>query len=213
MVTRAADGAKPKLVCDACGGTSPKVTLPSMASAEKRYSAQQVREILRRAQTEDGGRGTRGDEPGLTAAELLDNAKDLGFSTKDVHGALVSFEEEQKLAVAEQELRQLSYRSLSSHAIVFASVFAALLFFGVFALAAKPVGAVMLLWGVFVLLKLRGALFPDPDKLRESAKQRLLAQQLKHSGKQLGTALATGAAKLMALSAQKIDEGVKQLDK
>ncbi len=213
MVTRAADGAKRKLTCDACDKPSPKATLPSMASAEKRYSAQQVREILRRAQTSDGGRETRGDEPGLTAAELLENAKDLGFSTRDVHGALVSYEQEQKLTVAEQELRQLSYRSVSSHAIVFASVLAALLYFGVFALAAQPVGALMLLWGVFVLLKLRGALFPDPDKLRESAKQRLVAQQLKQSGKQLGTALATGAAKLMALSAQKIDEGVKQLDK
>jgi hypothetical protein len=213
MVTRAADGAKPKLTCDACGGTSPKVTLRSMASAEKRYSAQQVREILRRAQTDEKGRAVGSDEPGLTAAELLDNAKDLGFSTRDVHGALLAYEEDQKLVVAEQELRQLSYRSLSTHAVVYLSVLGALMFFGVLALSAKPLGAVMLVWGMMLLLKLRGVLFPDPDKLRESAKQRLVSQQLKQSGKQLGSALATGAAKLMALSAQKIDQGVKQLDK
>ena len=89
----------------------------------------------------------------------------------------------------------------------------ALTVFGAGASLGTPLLVVMMLWATMFLLQLRGALFPDPDKLRAAAKQRLLSQQLKHSGKQLGTALATGAAKLMALSAQKIDQGVKQLDK
>jgi hypothetical protein len=184
-----------------------------MASEQKRYPAAEVREILRRAQHKETPTSTKAEREGLSAAELLDNARDLGFSPQAIESALVEHEQDQKLQCAEQEIRQLSYRRLSTHAIFFGALLAALTVLGAWASLGTPLAVGMILWGTLLLLQLRGALFPNPDVLREQAKQRLLSQQLKHSGKQLGTALATGAAKLMALSAQKIDEGVKQLDK
>ena len=84
---------------------------------------------------------------------------------------------------------------------------------GAWAAAGTPLALIMILWATLFLLQVRGALFPNPEALREQAKRRISARKLKESGKQLGSALASGAAKLMALSAQKIDEGVKQLDK
>ena len=187
-------------------------TTAIMASAEKRYAAAQVRDILRRAQQKDAAKVSQ-DADGLSAKELIENAKDLGFSTRDVQTALVEYEDEQRVTVAAQEIRQLQYRRLSTHAIFFAALLGALTVFGAWASLGTPLLVVMMLWATMFLLQLRGALFPNPDQLRAAAKQRLLSQQLKHSGKQLGTALATGAAKLMEFSAQKIDQGVKQLDK
>ncbi len=184
-----------------------------MASSEKRYAAADVREILRRAQKKESREASRGEPDGLSATELVENAKELGFSAKDVQTAVVDFEQDQEVIVAEAELRQLAYRQISTHAIVYLTFLAVLTATGAWAAAGTPLLIVAILWATLFLLKLRGALFPDPDKLRERAKQRVVSQKLKESGKQLGSALATGAAKLMALSAQKIDEGVKQLDK
>lgn len=188
-------------------------TTDIMASGEKRYAAAEVREILRRAQQKDSRSAGLAASDGLSAAELVDTAKDLGFSPHDVQTALTEFEGDRQVLVAERELRQLAYRRLSTHAIVYLSFLAVLTAVGAWAAAGTPLLVAAIVWAMLFLLQVRGALFPDPDKLRVQAKQRLVSRQLKESGKQLGTALATGAAKLMALSAQKIDEGVKQLDK
>lgn len=184
-----------------------------MATEQKRYAAAEVRDILRRAEQQNKPTLAAGDSTGLSAAELLDNAKDLGFSTQDVQTALVEYEQQREITVAEQELRQLSYRRLSTHAIFLTAVLGTLTVLGAWAAAGTPLALVMILWATLFLLQVRGALFPNPEALREQAKRRISARKLKESGKQLGSALASGAAKLMALSAQKIDEGVKQLDK
>ncbi|HMU37620.1 MAG TPA: hypothetical protein PKE31_01280 [Pseudomonadota bacterium] len=183
-----------------------------MASGEKRFEPAEVRDILRRAQQRDRALSRQSETAGLTAQELLENAKELGFSGQDMQQALAEFEADREELTAQQEIRQLAYRRLSTHAVVYVSILALLT-----ATSAWSVGLPLLipaiLWGMLLLFQLRGTLFPDPDKLREQAKQRILTQKLKTSGKQFGTALATGAAKLLELSAKKIDAGVKQLDK
>lgn len=212
MVTRrgvVAKSAQPgRLRAERCRGHTTDI----MASGEKRYAAADVREILRRAQHKDS-LAVRSDSAGLSEAELLENAKELGFSPQDVKTAMVAFDEDRQVGVAASELRQLAYRRLSTHAIVYLSFLAILTATGAWAAAGTPLFVVAIVWAMLFLFQLRGALFPDPDKLREAARQWLLSRKLKESGKQFGTALATGAAKLLTLSAQKIDEGVKQLDK
>lgn len=185
-----------------------------MTSDQKRYQSADVRDILRRA-----GRAGRSDqggstaETGLSALELVENAKELGFSGSEVQQALVEFEKDREVTEAQQQVRQIYYRRVSTHAVVFLSVLGLLTVAGAFAAAGTPLYVAAILWGMLFLLQLRGAFFPDPDKLRQEAKQRVLTQKLKDSGKQLGTALATGAAKLMEFSAKKIDQSVKHLDK
>ena len=59
--------------------------------------------------------------------------------------------------------------------------------------------------------ELRAALFPHPDGLRKRAKARILTKRLKASGRDFSEALQSGAAKLLATSAKKIDAGVEKL--
>lgn len=191
-----------------------------MAEAQQRYRPEEIREILRRAQRREEGNGpappgeagaAAAEEEGLSARELIETAREVGFAEDQVAQALVQYEGERQLLQAQKELRQLSYRRLSTHAINYLLVNG--LLFGVNLWLGPPFWflAPLLFWGVFLLFHLRAALFPDPDRLRERARRRLAQRRLKESGKEFGHAVTRGAAELLSVTAKKIDAEVDRL--
>lgn len=183
-----------------------------MTSGERRYGPAEVREILRRVQRPEHDQaqtGGRADE-GLSERELLETAREVGYTEAEVRTALVRYEGEQELVRYEREVQQLRRRGLSTHAIWY------LVLNGLVAGVNLTVGPPLffwiplLLWGLFLLLHVRGVLFPDPDRLREQAQQRQTRQRLKESSQQLGHALGRGAAELMEATARRIEGALEQ---
>jgi hypothetical protein len=180
-----------------------------MAIEKRRYNDQELREVLQRVQRV--AKETHpGAHDGLSAKELVETAQELGYSEQEATTALVQYEEDQRMTRAESELRQIGYRRLSGHFIAWTVVNAGLLIGGVW--AGHPAWLIVLmgLWTTAILVQLRGALFPHPDGLRASAKKRLVDQAYNHSKQQFTTSVKAGTAKLLSLSAAKIDE---KLDK
>lgn len=180
-----------------------------MSTGERRYSQAEVREILRRVQQPAADTAASG---GLSAAELIETAGEVGFTKEQVSTALVQYEGDRRLAESQAELRQLSYRRLTGHFLWYLVVNGAVLGLTLNT-AALPVAVVLgCLWGVVLLLHLRGALFPDPDRLRERAQRRLAQRQLKESTAEFGKALSKGAARLLSATAKRIDREAERLE-
>jgi len=182
-----------------------------MATENRRYSPQEVAAVLSRAQRDE--REQPGAEPaGLSRGELLETARELGFSEAQVAKALLQHEEEARILRAQKELRQLSYRRFSGHLIFFLFVN------GVLGLSKAWTGfplwllAVCGLWMTWLLLHLRAAVLPDPDRLRLQARKRIAMQDLKESGREFQESLTAGATKLLSLSAKTIDKGMAKLN-
>jgi len=186
-----------------------------MASSERRYSAAEAREILRRAQRQESPQAlTKSDEADrLTSKELVETAREVGFTEAQMETAIAEYDGDVELARAQRELRQLSYRRVSGHLIVLLTALSIATLAGAFSGGSMWVAAPWVAWCLLFLLHLRSAVFPEPEALREQARKRLLNQKLKASGKQLGTALTRGATELMSLSAKKIDDVVSRLPK
>lgn len=151
------------------------------------------------------------ESAGMSRAELLETAREVGFDEQKVTLALVEYEEDRRLAQAAGELRQLSYRRFSGHLILVMLANALFAATGVWAGAPLWLVLVMVVWGALLLSHLRGVLFPDPDRLRERARSRLAQQRLKQSSREFGQALSHGAAKLLSATAKKIDKHAERL--
>lgn len=185
---------------------------------ERHYSAQELAEVLRRAQRKEqteaappaAGSAT-GSALGMSRAELLETAREVGFDEQQVTLALVEYEEDRRLSTAAAELRQISYRRFSTHLIVVALINALLAATGVWAGSPMWLVVIMVVWGALLLSHLRGVVFPDPDRLREKARSRLAQQRLKQSTREFGNALSHGAAKLLSATAKTIDKHTERL--
>lgn len=185
-----------------------------MPSENKRYSPQEVRAVLSRASRADREHPhTEKQQTGLTRPEVMEVAQELGFSEADTVKALAQHDEEERIAGATQDLRQLSYRRFSGHLILFLFLNGILGLAGVWSTRPLWLLVVMGLWVTWLLLHLRGALFPDPEALRRRARQRLADEELRHGGRELKRSVTAGAAKLLSLSAKTIDKGVEKLPK
>lgn len=182
-----------------------------MTIEKRRYNEQELREVLRRVQRASSPSSNQASErEGLTARELVETAQELGYSEKEMTTALVQFEEEQRLAHAVAELRQLSYRRVSGNFIAWTVVNSALWLFGVWASHPPWLIVIMGLWTLWLLLQLRGALFPHPDGLRQAAKKRIVDQEFSKSRREFTDSVKAGTAKLLSMSAKKIDEKVEK---
>jgi hypothetical protein len=189
---------------------------PPAKPAERQYTNQEIAEVLRRAERRQQKSlappgGAAGAEAGLTRSELLETAREVGVDEQHVALALVEYEEDQKLARAAGELRQLAYRRFTGHLIVAAVVSGALAAGGAFAGSPLWLMLLMVAWGGLLLWHLRAVVLPDPDALRERARQRLVQQRLKESSRELGRALSSGAAKLFSATAKKIDAHIERM--
>ena len=184
------------------------------ATRNRPYSPAQAQAILRLAekrQEASRGRAVSTDDTALSAGELIETGRELGLSPEHVQAALVQFDEEDELAREQGELRQLAYRGVAGHLTVFSIVQALLWVTGVWAGGPQWLLVLTVVWAGLLLLQLRAALFPHPDGLRKRAKARILTKRLKASGRDFSEALQSGAAKLLATSAKKIDAGVEKL--
>jgi hypothetical protein len=185
--------------------------------SEKRYSSAEARAILQRAEKRTEPResslAARAGDEGLSPSEIIETARELGISEQQAALALREHDEDRELVQAEAELKQLAGRRVFGHAIAFSVTQALLALFGVWSLAPRPLWLLVTttLWVGGLLWALRAAWLPDPDQLRERAKARLLRRRLKASTREFGEAVQSGAAKLLSVSAKKIDEGVERL--
>lgn len=182
---------------------------------ERRYSAAEARAIIARAEQRSQSLALRNTDESLSSAEVLETARELGIDAEQAQLALRDHEDERELAQAEAELRQLSYRRLSGHVIAFAFTQALIALFGLWSVAQRPLWllAMTAVWLAGLAVALRAAVFPNPDSLRERAKARILRRRLRDSTRDFGQALQSGAAKLLTVSAKKLDEGVERLTK
>lgn len=135
--------------------------------AERTYTDEQVREILRRAVERSDGPG------GIDREDLIAAAADVGIPADAVHTAIVELERESELKEELTKLRGERRRSLASNFGSWAIVSSGLLgidwatgdgwwFFW-------PVGG----WGVLLLLELKGLLLANPTRDQEAAARRL----------------------------------------
>lgn len=171
-------------------------------ATERRYSQNEVREILRRAQSTDT---VEKDDHGLSRQELLETAREVGLNEAAVSTALARYDSEQELSRYENEARALGQRAFVTHAIVYICVGALLV--GINLMAGGPLWCwiPLLAWGLGLLLHLRGAVSPHPDRLRKRALRRQARERLRSSSKHLGHALSEGAAALMSATARRIE--------
>ncbi len=181
-----------------------------MSDDNRRYNEVEMREVLRRVQ-QRGHVGQDDQAAGLTGGELIETAKEVGFTEAEVGAALVEYEGDRRIAETQQELRQISYRRLSAHSINFLMINGALL--GLNLWMGPPLWFLvpLLIWGVLLLYHMRAAFFPDPDRLRERARARQERRRLKESGKEFGHALTKGAAQLLSVTAKRIDKEVERI--
>jgi hypothetical protein len=171
-----------------------------MSSAERRYGAHELREILKRAERREPAPE---EAQGLTRSELLEIGREVGVSEEQMTTALARYDSEQELLWAEAEVQQLMRRGFVTHLIAFVWVGAAL---GLLSLwAGPPILIPMLLWALGLTLHVRSAFFPDPDALRIAARKRLVRQRLRDSSRHFGEALADGAARVLSAAAERLD--------
>ena len=180
---------------------------------QRRYSSAEARAIIARAEQRTQSLARRGDEDGLSHSEILETARELGIDEGQAALALRDHEEDREITQAEAELKQLAGRRLFGHVIAFSVTQALIAIAGLWTLAQRPLWLLVMtvLWLGGLLLALRAAWFPDPDRLRERAKSRVLRKRLKASTREFGEAVQTGAAKLLSVSAKKLDQGVELL--
>ncbi len=175
---------------------------------QRRYSEQDLREVLRRVQqisTENtASASVLGEGFSFSHKEVIETAKELGYSEGQAVTALVQFEEEHRLLRAERELRQIGYRRLTGHFVSLLSINSILFLTGVWDKRPLWLAVMMALWVTWLLFHLRGALFPNPDALRARARRRLLKEQLKESSREFTHSVTAGAAKLLSRAAQKL---------
>lgn len=183
-----------------------------MPTEKRRYNEQELREVLRRAERTASETQRPPELDGLTEQEVVETAQELGFSQRETTTALAQYEEEQRLTRAEAELRQLSYRRVSGNFIAWAAANAGLWLGGVWAGNPPWLIVLMGLWTLWLLVQLRSALFPHPDRLRLAAKKRIVDMELQKSSREFASSVKSGTAKLLSLSAQKIDEKMGKLD-
>lgn len=182
-----------------------------MTIEKRRYNEQELREVLRRVQRASSPTSPATSErDGLTARELVETAQELGYTEKEMTTALVQFDQEQRLAHAEAELRQLSYRRVSGNFIAWTVANSGLWLAGLWASHPAWLIIVMGLWTLWLLLQLRSALFPHPDTLRQAAKKRIVDKELSKSRREFTESVKAGTAKLLSMSAKKIDEKVEK---
>lgn len=181
--------------------------------SEKRYSSAEARAILQRAEQRTQSQVPRERDDGLSESEVVETARELGISEQQAMLALREHDEDRELVQAESELKQLASRRVFGHVIFFSVSQALLALFGLWSVLPRPLWLLALttVWVGGLLWALRAAWFPDPDRLREQAKARLLRKRLKASTREFGEAVQSGAAKLLAVSAKKLDEGVERL--
>ena len=181
--------------------------------SEKRYSSAEARAILQRADQRSQSIARRSNDEGLSQAEILETARELGIDEQHAALALRDHEEDHALGQAESELKQLASRRVMGHVIAFSVTQALIALFGLWSVVQRPLWLLVLttLWLGGILWALRAAWFPDPDRLREQAKARLLRKRLKASTREFGEAVQSGAAKLLSVSAKKLDESVERL--
>lgn len=180
---------------------------------QRRYSSAEARAIIARAEQRTQSLARLGDEDGLSHSEILETARELGIDEAQAALALRDHEEDREITQAEAELKQLAGRRLFGHVIAFSVTQALIAIAGLWTLAQRPLWLLVMtvLWLGGLLLALRAAWFPDPDRLRERAKSRVLRKRLKASTREFGEAVQTGAAKLLSVSAKKLDQGVELL--
>ena len=149
----------------------------------------------------------------MSHAEILETARELGIDEGQAALALRDHEADREITQAEAELKQLASRRVFGHVIAFSVTQALVAIAGLWAAAQRPLWLLVMtvLWLGGLLLALRAAWFPDPDRLRERAKSRVLRKRLKASTREFGEAVQTGAAKLLSVSAKKLDQGVELL--
>ncbi len=181
-----------------------------MANGERRYSAQEMREILSRIQRAEPD-PAQGE--GMTRAELIETAREVGFAEEQVTTALARYEEERQLGREQEELRHLSRRGLSTHLLTFLWVNALLLAINLWVGPPFWFFIPLAFWGLGLFFHLRRALYPDPDRLLERARRRQAKRRLKQSRKEFRDALTQGAANLLSATARKIDHEVGRLGK
>lgn len=182
---------------------------------ERRYSAAEARAILDRAERRTASLTPRATDSLLSSAEVIETARELGIDAGQAELALREHEDEREILTAEAELRQLAYRRVSGHVIAFAFTQAMMALFGLWSAAQRPLWllAMTVVWLAGLAVALRAALFPHPDSLRERAKGRILRRRLRESTRDFSQAVQSGAAKLLSVSAKKLDEGVERLTK
>jgi hypothetical protein len=183
-----------------------------MTTEKRRYNEQELREVLRRVQrVSDASSVAAADSAGLTRKEIVETAQELGYSANETTTAIAQYEEEKRLAHAEAELRQLSYRRVSGNFIAWTVANSVLWLTGLWASHPAWLIVGMGLWTLWLLLQLRGALFPHPDSLRLAAKKRLVDQEFTKSRREFTASVKAGTAKLLSMSAKRIDEKVEKL--
>jgi hypothetical protein len=181
-----------------------------MSTEKRRYNEQALRDVLRRVQRSSNEPSSAAAE-GLTHNEIVETAQELGYSEKETTTALAQYEEEQRLVHAEAELRQLSYRRVSGNFIAWTVANSVLWLAGLWASHPPWLIVIMGMWTLWLLLQLRGALFPHPDSLRQTAKKRLVDQEFTKSRREFTASVKSGTAKLLSMSAKRIDEKLEKL--
>lgn len=183
--------------------------------AERTYSEEEVREILRRAVERDVERTGQLGRDNLVAA-----AAEMGIEASTVFGAITEFEKEQEL---ERELESLArgrrssfFSSLLTWAVVNAGLFGISVVSDTGGWFLYP----LIAWGIALLLAHRRFFLPDAAKDRARAQKRLERRKKEEarrrgsarrqaSGWQLEDAIERGVESLLSGAAQHLAEAVR----
>ncbi|MCC6810933.1 MAG: 2TM domain-containing protein [Deltaproteobacteria bacterium] len=161
-----------------CGGAT------SVDMTERRYTTEQVRDILRRAERERSGAQETPDD--LSERELFETAKELGLDAAKVERAIGEIDREGELATALRDIRAERRSALRSHLFAFFIVNATLAFIDVRTGGPSWVIWPFFFWSLWLIVHVVAFVTPNNDKLVKRAERRVRSKRWRERGKKLG---------------------------
>ncbi len=191
--------------------------------ATRRYTEEEVTAILRRAVERHGGGGL------LEREDLVEAAREVGIEPSAVHDAIDEFDRDRDLQREIDLLRRQRQRELGSSAATWAIVNTGLLalcgatggdWLWACAWTAGP-------WGMWLLLRAKGALLPNPRRERKLALRaleerqererrrrvaRLRAERARGAGWGVESMLEQGVSELLSAAARRMGVRVEEAE-
>lgn len=170
--------------------------------ADRRFTHDQAREILRRAERKE----TAESDDALSERELFETAKELGIEAADLERAIGEIDREGELAAALREVKADRRGGLRTHLFAFFIVNASLAFIDWRTGGPSWVIWPFFFWALWLFVHVVSFVAPDNDKLLQKAQRRVRSRRWKERGKKLARAVDKGVGELI----DRVDAATKE---
>lgn len=146
---------------------------------QKRYTAEEVSAIVRRALTPGGAAG----EATVSYDELAETAREMGVGAERLHAAIRSEQEERRIGEARERVLLLRRQEFFQHLRAYCIVNGALFLINLVTTGLSPMWVVFPLigWGIGLAFHASSVYYPDPRCI-DSAARRIIRKEDRRAG-------------------------------